>query len=154
MILCILVVTVLLPKHARFRFEFEKGKIWKNKDLISPYSFAIGKTPEEIARDKEEVLKSVLPVYQNNLKIPQYELEAFATDFDLKWNSLNQNGRLKDDYKDLGQAILTDIYSRGVMSLSKKYQRNGNNYNFTLLTNNVSRQLNSLEILTIDNAVK
>jgi len=154
MILCILVITLVLPKHARFRFEYEKGKIWQNKDLISPYSFAIAKTQEEISRDKEEVLKSVLPVYQNNLKIPQYEQDAFATDFDLKWNSSEQNPRLKDDYKDIGLAILTDIYSRGVMSLSKKFQRNGTNYNFTLLTNNVSKQLNSLEVLTTDNAIK
>lgn len=153
MILCILVVTLLLPKHARFRFEYEKGKMWQNKDLISPYSFAIGKTQEEINKDKEEILKSVLPVYQNNLKVPQYELDAFSTDFDVKWNTSTRNPRLKDDYKEVGLAILTDIYSRGVMSLSKKFQRNGNNYNFTLLTNNVSKQLNSLEVLSTDNAI-
>ncbi len=154
MILCTLVITAILPKHARFKYEYEKGKIWQNKDLISPYSFAIEKTPEEIAQDKADVLKSVLPVYQNNRQTAQTELEAYATDFELKWNTTAEPPRLKDEYKGLGQAILTDIYSQGIMSLSKKYQRHGTHYNFTLLTDNLSRQLNSLEVLNADKALK
>lgn len=154
MILCTLVITAILPKHARFRFEYEKGKIWQNKDLISPYSFAIAKTQEEIIQDKADVLKAALPVYQNNEQTTQTELEAYSTDFDLKWNTAGQSSRLKDVYKGVGQAILTDIYNRGVMSLSKKYQRHGTHYNFTLLTGNVSRQLNSLEVLSAEKALQ
>ncbi|HEX8376451.1 MAG TPA: transmembrane HD family protein, partial [Pedobacter sp.] len=154
MILCTLVITAILPKHARFRYEYEKGKIWQNKDLISPYSFAIAKTQEEIIQDRADVLKAVLPVYQNNEQTTQTELEAYSTDFDLKWNTAGQSSRLKDVYKGVGQAILTDIYNRGVMSLSKKYQRHGTHYNFLLLTGNVSRQLSSLEVLSAEKALK
>ncbi|MBC7915757.1 MAG: HDIG domain-containing protein, partial [Pyrinomonadaceae bacterium] len=154
MILCIVMVSLILPKHARFRYEYEKGKTWLNKDLISPYSFAIEKTQEEIDKDRAEVLKSVLPVYQNDYEITQSELDGFIADFDIKWNTAGQSTRLKDVYKDVGIAILTDIYSQGVMSLNKKYQRHGINYNFNLASKNVSRQVNSLEVLSIDRAVK
>ena len=154
MILSVLVISTVLPKHARFRFEYEKGQIWQNKDLISPYSFAIEKTQEEINKDKADVLKSVLPIYRNNLQLIQAELEGFAADFDLKWSTSGLSQRLKDVYKGVGLAILTDIYSQGVMSLSKKYQRNGTHYNFTLLTDNVAKQLNSLEVLNTEKAIQ
>lgn len=154
MALCVLVITAILPKHARFRFEYEKGKVWQHKDLVSPYSFAIEKTQEEINRDRAEVLKSVLPVYQNDLQIAQSHIEGFATELDLKWNMSGQSLRLKDVYKDVGQAILTDIYSQGVMSLNKKHQRYGSNYNFNLLTANVSKQLNTVGVFSLEKAFK
>lgn len=154
MFLCVLVITAILPKHARFRFEYEKGKIWQHKDLISPYSFAIEKTQEEIEADRADVLKSVLPVYQNNQQITQAALEGFAAELELKWNMSEQDDRLKNLYKDVGLAILTDIYSQGVMSLNKKYQRHGQHYNFTLLTDNVAKQLNSIEVLSPEQAAK
>lgn len=154
MIVCVLVITAILPKHARFRFEYEKGKIWQHKDLISPYSFAIEKTQEEINTDRAEVLKAVLPVYKNNQQIAQKGLEGFAADLELKWNMSGQSPRLKNLYKDVGTAILTDIYSQGVMSLSKKYQRHGTHYNFNLITDNVSRQLNSVEVLSPEKALQ
>jgi hypothetical protein len=53
MALCVLFVTLSLPKQARFRFEYEKGKTWMQKDLYSPNSFSIQKTNEEIKKDRE-----------------------------------------------------------------------------------------------------
>jgi len=40
----IVLITLFLPKQPRFRYEYEKGKIWMHEDLISPYNFAILKT--------------------------------------------------------------------------------------------------------------
>lgn len=154
MILCVGVITLVLPKHARFRYEYQKGKVWLNNDLISPYSFAIAKTSEEIEKDRNDVVKSILPVYQHEEEVFRTEFDGFNSDFEIKWSAENQDTKLKDVYKDVGVAILTDIYTRGVMSLNKRYQRNDVNYNFTLVTNNVSRQLNTIEVLSTDKAVK
>lgn len=154
MILCVGVITLVLPKHARFRYEYQKGKVWLNNDLISPYSFAIAKTSEEIEKDRNDVVKSILPVYQHEEEVFRTEFDGFNSDFEIKWSAENQDTKLKDVYKDVGVAILTDIYTRGVMSLNKRYQRNDVNYNFTLVTNNVSRQFNTIEVLSTDKAVK
>src|SRR5690606_19358413 len=45
------------------------------------------------------------------------------------------------------------IYQRGVLTASKKFQRNGRNYIFTLLTNNVARQLNTADVFSYDEAL-
>ena len=37
--ICVIVFT--LPKQAKFSYDIEKGRIWNQKDLKSPYNFAI-----------------------------------------------------------------------------------------------------------------
>ena len=87
MALSVIIITLVLPKQARFRFEYEKWKIWMQKDLVSPYSFAIRKTNAEIEEDRKDILKSILPVYQNSEEVILRSLENFNTEFETKWPS-------------------------------------------------------------------
>ncbi|HCN84129.1 MAG TPA: transmembrane HD family protein, partial [Sphingobacteriaceae bacterium] len=154
MALCVIVVSLCLPKQARFRYEYEKGKIWLHKDLISPYSYAIKKTNEEIRQDQDDLLKSINPIYQNNTAVSQRQFEAFISGFDIKWKSNQESPSRKNSYKNAGTQILYEIYQRGIITLNKKFQRNAANYNFTLLTNNVAAELNTVEVFTPETALK
>ncbi|WP_423147344.1 HD family phosphohydrolase [Rubrolithibacter danxiaensis] len=153
MLACVVAVTLFLPRQARFRYEYEKGQIWMNKDLISPYSFGIQKTYSEIQKDREEVLKSVLPVYKNDTKVPAAEYESFAAGFDIRWKNAQEPEERKEIYKQTGLNILKEVFERGVIAYSKKFQRNSSQYNFTLLTDNVARTLNTLDVFTYDEAL-
>lgn len=152
--LCVFFVTLFLPKQARFRYEYEKGKTWMQKDLFSPYSFAIKKTNEEIEKDKDEILKSVFPIYQNDLEIVESSIEGFNIEFDAKWNSSEFLQTEKEIYHKEGNRILRSIYSRGLMNPVKKYQLYGENYNFSLINNNISTQLNTADALNLKDAIK
>ena len=154
MVLCVVIVTISLPKHARFKYEYEKGKVWMNKDLVSPYSFAIEKTFDEIERDREEVYKSVLPVYQDNPEIADDEVQAFSADFEVRWETAEQDGKVKDIYRETGERVLKAIYKRGVMAYNKKFQRAELNYNFTLLSHNVATELNTAGVFTLESAAR
>ncbi len=153
MALCMIVVTLFLPKQARFRFEYEKGKIWMQKDLVSPYSFAIKKTNAEIEKDREEILKSVLPVYQNNDEMVQNSIQELNSEFEITWKSSRIPAQQKDTYKLETNNLIREIYRRGLLNPVKKFQRNGQNYNFSLLNNNVSRQLSTIDAFTIESAL-
>ncbi len=152
--LCVAIITLVLPKQVRFRFEYEKGKIWMQKDLVSPYSFAIKKTNQEIEKDKQEILKSVLPIYQNNEETVQKSLESFNQDFDTRWKNSEIKDGLKKKYSLLGDRILKEIYERGIITPIKKYEHANSNYNFSLITNNIARQLNTADVFTLENALK
>ena len=154
MALCVFFVTLFLPKQARFRFEYEKGKTWMQKDLYSPYNFAIQKTNEEIEEDKNEVLNSVLPVYLNDIKLADNSIEAFNSEFDSKWIGSGIDENLKELNQSLGNKLLESIYVRGLINPVLKYQRNGPNYNFSLLNNNVAVQLNTADAYTTVSALK
>ena len=154
MALCVLIVTLVLPKQARFRFEYEKGKKWMQKDLSSPYSFAIKKTNAEIEKDRKEILRAILPIYQDNEEVALLALENFNTDFETKWKDSGGSESDKIRYELLGTNLLKKIYKRGIINSIKKYQAEGPNYNFSIAKNNISGQLNSIEVYTVITAEK
>ncbi|HUH33616.1 MAG TPA: HDIG domain-containing protein [Daejeonella sp.] len=152
MALSVIIITLVLPKQARFRFEYEKGKIWMQKDLVSPYSFAIKKTNAEIEADKKGILKSILPVYQNNEEVALRAFENFKTEFETKWPSSGVDAREKNKYLAAGNRILKEIYQRGIITPVKKYQQVNRYYNFSLVKKNVTTQLNTVDVFDINTA--
>ena len=154
MFLCVFIITIFLPKQVRFRFEYEKGKTWMQKDLYSPYNYAIQKTSEEIEEDKNEVLNSVLPVYQYDSEILPKSIEAFNSEFESKWISIGIDNNLKERYQDLGNIILQKVYDKGIINPVLKYQRNGLNYNLSLINKNISTQLNTADVFNINSAAQ
>lgn len=124
------------------------------KDLYSPYSFAIKKTNEEIEKDKDEILKSVLPIYQNDLEVAENSIQSFNIEFETKWSGSEFTPSDKEIYQNEGNRILKSIFLRGLMNPVKKYQRYGENYNFSLLNNNISSQLNTADAFNLQNAIE
>lgn len=122
------------------------------KDLFSPHSFAIKKTNSEIEKDKADILKSVLPIYQNNPDQPQIAQEALRSEFEIKWESSGISNDKKEVYLLQADKLLKDIYERGLLNPVKKYQQDGRNYNFSLLNNNVSKQFNTADAFNLASA--
>ncbi len=154
MALCVIFVTLSLPKQARFRFEYEKGKTWMQKDLYSPHSFSIRKTNEEIEKDRDDILKSVLPIYQNDVQVVENAMDAFSSEFETKWKSSGNPENSKEIYFTAGTSVLKNMYAQGLMNPVKKYQRNGINYNFSLVFNNVSTQLNTADAFLVSDSTQ
>lgn len=123
------------------------------KDLFSPYSFAIKKTNTEIERDREDILKSVLPIYQNDVETAQNSVDALNSEFEIKWRTSGIPDEDKLTYNLQASSLLNEIYSRGLFNPVKKYQRSGPNYNFSLLNNNLSTQLNTADAFTLETAL-
>ena len=154
MALCVIFVTLSLPKQARFRFEYQKGKTWMQKDLYSPHSFSIQKTNEEINNDKDDILKSIFPIYQNDIQVVESAIVAFSLEFETQWKNSGIPGNSKEIYFDAGNSILNYIYDRGLMNPVKKFQRNGPNYNFNLVLNNVSTPVNTADVFLVTDSIQ
>ncbi|TCK80969.1 hypothetical protein C8N28_2729 [Albibacterium bauzanense] len=154
MILCIGVIAFFLPKHPRFRFEFEKGKVWMHEDLVSPYNFAILKTQEEINKDRDDVLQSINPIYNFQSQVAENQVARMQADLETKWRNTTFDPDQEPVYNKFATVILQKIYSDGVMSPTKKFQIEGDNYNFTLLTDNVSSQKNTADVFTQEKALQ
>ncbi|WP_017258135.1 HD family phosphohydrolase [Pedobacter arcticus] len=154
MALCVVIITAVLPKHAKFKYEFEKGNVWLHEDLVSPFNFPIRKTTDEIKKDKESILKSILPVYELNEKVFDDQSLQYQTDFEAKW----RNTGLKDDALkaknfDVGFKVLESVYKQGVIGLNKRYQRDGEQYIISLLRGGVETQVSTTTLLTQTTAV-
>ncbi len=154
MFTAVIVIIFTLPKQAKFRYEYGKGRIWNQKDLISPYNFAILKTDDELAADKDAALRSISPIYQFSPQIGQQELENFKNDFEIKWRNAALNQKQKDVYLQLGLKILETIYQKGVLALNKRFQHASENYDVTLLQNKIAQNKNTSALFTRESAVK
>lgn len=153
MAMCVLVITLYLPKQPRFRYEFEKGKTWLNKDLISPFSFAILKTPQQIELDKKTVLENILPIYEYKDEVFKEQSEAYLNEFDVKWKSNTLNEAAKEINRQRSHQMLKAIYTRGIIDVNPKHQKEGKYYNFSVLKNNVSTKSNSQDVFTVETAL-
>lgn len=149
----ICVIVYALPKQAKFRYEYEKGRIWNQKDLISPYNFAILKTEQEILNDRDAALKTIKPLYQADDAVAQQQKDGYKGDFEIKWHNAGLNERLKQRYFETGLNLLTSIYNKGVLSLNSKYQRNAENYPITILDQNVATEKNTADLFTKERAL-
>src|SRR6478752_103123 len=98
MVVSICLIVYSLPKQAKFSYEIEKGKIWNQKDLISPYNFAILKTQAEIQNDRKNVLASTAQLYQLNTDVAQQQIEGFKTDLEIKWHNAGIDDHKKAKY--------------------------------------------------------
>ncbi|PYF72842.1 hypothetical protein B0O44_105214 [Pedobacter nutrimenti] len=151
--LTVLIITFFLPKQPRFRYEFEKGKVWLNKDLISPFSFAILKTTPQVIIDKKDALDNVLPIYRYNAEMINGIEEAYGNEFDVKWSSNTFPENERQSYKTSSSNLLRALYAKGIIALNPKHLNGKKHYDLSLISNNISRTISSQDIYTVQSAL-
>ncbi len=148
----ICLIVAALPKQAQFRYEFEKGKVWNQKDLVSPYSFAILKTQDEIDADRIAALAGITPVYRIDTSVSRQQIDGFRSDLEIKWRSAGINDEFKQRYINVGTGLLNDIYGRGLIKLSAKHQRS-DNFAVSAISHNIAIDKNVNDLFTRDKAI-
>lgn len=154
MLVSIVLIVYALPKQAKFGYEFEKGRIWNQRDLVSPYNFAILKTDAEILADQKAALATITPVYQRNNDVPVQQQEGFRNDLEIKWHNAGFPDKLKTVYQQTGLTILNTAYDRGILKLNPKYQVGGKDYGVTVLSDNVAADKSTADLFTRERAVE
>jgi putative nucleotidyltransferase with HDIG domain len=153
MMVSIAFIVVWLPKQAKFRYEYDKGRIWNQKDLVSPYSFAVLKSDADLKEDQAAAIRSITPIYQLDKETAQQSAEGYKNDFEIKWRSSGLPENLKQKYFTLGSDLLKEVYDKGVLALNKKYQHGSENYRITILQNNIANETNTSQLYTRETAL-
>ena len=65
------IIVYLFPKGSKFKYDISKGKPWQYENLYAPFDFAILKTNDEIADEKEQIRENHTPYYDYNIAIPK-----------------------------------------------------------------------------------
>lgn len=153
MVLTVLIITFFLPKQPRFRYEFQKGKVWLNKDLVSPFSFAILKTSPQVNTDKQDALENVLPIYRYNTELYPSVEEAYLNEFDVKWRGNAFPEEEKQPNKIASLKLLKGIYEKGIIAINPKHQKGRKYYDISLLNNNISKTISTQDVFTVQTAL-
>ena len=110
-----LFIVYLFPKGGSFKYDFEKGKVWQNENLYSPFDFAIQKTAAQISVE-EELLKRNIPYYFTlDTIVAITSAQKLLVEFELTFpDSLNPV--LKKESKIKLNKTIAEIYKIGLLA--------------------------------------
>lgn len=109
-------IVYLFPKSGKFKYSFEKGKPWQSENLYAPFDFAIKKSDEEIATEKQTIngnatlyfdLDTIIGATSVKEKYEAIFYESFS-------DSIYRNK--KDKLFKVGNQILSNLYQYGVLN--------------------------------------
>ena len=105
LVVLLVLLVLLMPRTAKFNYDYKKGSPWPYETLISQFDFPILKTQEQILEEREQSGSSVIPYYRYSDEVVNNSIKA-VEGLDLgKYNSL----------KPVILGRITDIYSKGVI---------------------------------------
>ena len=106
LILLFAVLVLLMPRTAKFNYDYKKGSPWPYETLISQFDFPILKTEEQIQQEREEGGSLIIPYYRFSSEVSTSVIK-------------NIQGLDLGAYNSLRPAVVTRlsaIYSKGVIS--------------------------------------
>ncbi|MBK9290698.1 MAG: HDIG domain-containing protein [Bacteroidetes bacterium] len=62
-ILAALLVVLVMPRTARFGFEYQRGRVWQHSHLYAPFDFTIYKTESQLASERKKLSRQVYPYF-------------------------------------------------------------------------------------------
>jgi putative nucleotidyltransferase with HDIG domain len=113
----------LFPKSGKFKYSFQKGKLWQSENLYAPFGFAIKKTNEELALEKKAITDNASIYFDVDT---QTALEV-ASNYGLQFNSVFSDSLIVNNREDLfkqGNEIIIKLYTYGVLGEEYNYSSN------------------------------
>ncbi len=107
-------VVYLFPKGGKFKYEITKGKPWQYENLYAPFNFAILKTDEEIASEKEEIRQNQIPYYEFNTSVVQKVYQNLSSEFQQSFSDSIQQTEGDKLFK-FARTTLESIYDKGIL---------------------------------------
>lgn len=134
-------IVYLFPKGGKFKYEIPKGKPWQYENLYAPFDFAILKTPEEIAEEKEKINQGHIPYYDYSEEIAmdvQTRLQEQYPKVFPDTLSRRQEQRLRTFIEETAEEIYKNGILQEIVPLNPDqlvYLRKGNEVNEVLYKN-------------------
>lgn len=143
MLVSVVVIVFLFPKEGKFKYEFQKNKPWVHQDLLAPFDFAINKTNEEIATEKQTIQKQQSLYFKVDYDVLNKATENLKKWVDENWkDSINTD--MKQQYFSLANDYLDTIYQKGVIELVDELE--GKSKAYVVLLMNENNEVEDVEL--------
>ncbi len=151
-------ITFLFPDNVQFKYEFDKGQVWRYEDLKAPFDFAIRKPQEEIEEEKKKLRENFSPYYELNQEMIREKQRSLAGEFDQQLELVRGEGQFKDvvrrpdEYLQFGKRFLGNLYQRGVLKLAPPHQDKGPDFVINVVRGNTSTPRTVGNLLQLEDA--
>ncbi|MCM5663826.1 HD family phosphohydrolase [Galbibacter mesophilus] len=118
----IVLVVYLFPKGGKFKYDFQKGKLWQYETLYAPFDFAIYKTDEELKNEKAAITANHPDYFRYDRTIRDAVYNSFVEKFPSYFLAEDFNGETLNKIKSNAKELLNRIYDKGVVQSSTDYK--------------------------------
>ena len=112
-VIAMVLVVLLMPRNAKFKYEYQKMRPWPHESLYAPFDFPIYKSDETVKKEREEALNSIEPIFTFDALGTDAGREKLIRDFDSQWFD-TLGGR--EYYKELVLNIYDYIENNGIVA--------------------------------------
>lgn len=150
----ILLLYVFIPKVGKFKYDFEKYRLWKHDDLISPFAFAIKKTQDEIDSQYVILRKEFSPLFNKTTSVKdsvEKEFSERTRDF-LKINYYNLQPKQKSEIESKINTLFDSIYKRGIIQNSEVVKDKKADFAITIVTGNQAEEFHLKDLFNENSA--
>ena len=130
----------LMPRNARFNYDYRKGSPWMYETLVSQFDFPILKTDKQIMTEREKVGSEFIPYYRYEASVGTSVQDALS-EVDLGNCAYARS---------IMASTLASIYSKGVLSTVADDARSSSDDIIYVLKNRKTGKQPSSEYYTID----
>jgi cyclic-di-AMP phosphodiesterase PgpH len=106
------IIVMLYPSENKFKYQFEIGKPWTYELITATFDFPIYKSDQQIAKEKEEILKDYTPYFKLDTTIINRQINRLFSDLQKKGESSPLiPAYIKNKFR--------SIYSAGIISVDE-----------------------------------
>ncbi|MCX2678613.1 HDIG domain-containing protein [Galbibacter sp. EGI 63066] len=111
----IVLIVYMFPKGGKFKYDFQKGKLWQHETLYAPFDFAIYKTDAEIKSDKAAIRAAHLDYFRYDEETREVVYEGYDEKFPTYFSSEGYDQKNRDRLFTYGKELLDDLYENGIV---------------------------------------
>lgn len=159
--LAAVIVALMFPKQAKFRYDFQRGRPWIHQDLVAEFDFPIYKSDNQISQERDSILQGFSPYFRIDRRVGENQINNFKINFQRRWIdfTLSEFG-IKDDeaynsprnaylrnlekyFEDSITVFLSMVYDRGIINIDQAREEAGSGISsIVLVKDNIADRFN------------
>lgn len=110
------VIVYFMPKEAKFKYEFQKGKPWPHGNLYAPYDFSINKSEEDIDSEIANIKNNSIPYFTVNQSVEKESLADINEELLDALDTLKTKEQRKYlNVSSVSTHIIKSLYKKGII---------------------------------------
>ncbi|WP_075602184.1 HD family phosphohydrolase [Saccharicrinis aurantiacus] len=160
-IAAIIIISNLLPREGKFRFEFKKSEPWRYETLIAPFDFRIYKTDLELKAESDSILSHFRPYFSKDSLVYPTVVENIAKSIianrkllENRYPFLTYDSFIMDSINATISTVLKPIYNKGIVQIPDEYINQASDLEFKLIDKNLAELYSAREFYSSRDAYK
>jgi cyclic-di-AMP phosphodiesterase PgpH len=157
----VLLLLLISPTNAKFKYKVEKGVIWLYDDLAADFDYAIKKSDAELANERTQFENEFAPYYELDADVVKGKKQDFERAFTkqlvdnvnehTQYQELSRNAK---NYVAYGNRLLEKFYNRGIIKDDTLFKRKDKDFVINILVGNTVERRPIQNVFTVEKIKK